>query len=304
MRKRSLLGLALGLAVAVAVAVVGKLPTRADEAKETGKGKRAQAFIEAFDKGEAKTCASFWTEAGDYVDQTGRQYKGRDAIEKLYKKVFSENKGAKLTITVSALRKVTDDVAIEDGTTQVTPADGGLPTVGRFSAVLVKKDGEWYFEHVRETIATPPNHSEHFDDLEWIIGDWVGEGEKGEQDHASYEWDENQNFIVSTFATTLKGIPLVGGTVWIGWDAAEKKIRSWSFYSGGGFGQAEWTRDGDKWSIKTTAQTADGKKVTVTNILTKVDADNATWQRTGLTVDGKELPDGKVMKVKRVKEKE
>lgn len=167
--------------------------------------------------------------------------------------------------------------------------------------MLVKKDGEWYFESVRDAIAHPPSNAEHFEDLDWLIGNWTSGAEKGEGSRSSYTWAENQNFIVSSFATTLNGVPVVGGTQWIAWDAIDKQVRSWSFYSGGGFGEAVWTKDGSKWSIKTTARTADGKKVSATNVLTKVDADNATWQMTKLTVDGNLLPDPAPQRLKRVK---
>jgi uncharacterized protein (TIGR02246 family) len=265
-----------------------------------GKGERAQEFITAFNRGDAKALAGFWVPDGDYVDQVGRQFKGRAAIEKLYEQVFAARKGAKLAITVTSTRQVTSDVAIEDGITEVTPADGGPGTAAQFAAVLVKKDGVWYFESVRESVAQPPSNAEHLEDLEWLIGDWTGEAEKGESAKASYAWAENQNFLVSSFATTLNGIPVVGGTQWIGWDAVEKQIRSWSFYSGGGHGEAVWTKDGGKWSIKVTARTADGKKVSATNLLTKVDDDHAVWQVTKLTVDDQSMPDSQPVKLKRV----
>jgi uncharacterized protein (TIGR02246 family) len=304
-----LLCLALCLAAAAAfdlLVEVGKTPAQRDDpkakaAEPPGKGQRAQEFIAAFNKGDAKAVAGFWTPEGEYVDEVGRQFKGRAAIEKLYEKVFAGRKGAKLTVTVTSARTVSSDVALEDGLTEVTPADGGLPTTARFSAVLVKKDGVWYFESVHEAVAHPPSNAEHFEDLEWLLGDWAGESDKGESATASYAWAENRNFIVSPFATTLNGVPVVGGTQWIGWDAVDKQIRSWSFYSGGGIGEAVWTKEGSTWAIKTTAKTADGKKVSATNVLTKVDADHATWQMTKLTVDGKSMPDPKPVKLKRVK---
>src|SRR5262249_10332296 len=154
-------------------------------------GKRAQAFKEAFDKGDAKAVASFWTADGVFIDETGKRYKGRDAIEKLYEKVFAARKGGKRTLKVNSLRQATPDVVVEEGTTEVS-SENGVPSVGRFSAVLVKKDGEWYFDVVREEEFTPPTKAEHFADLEWIIGDWVGEGEKGQADHVSYSWAENK----------------------------------------------------------------------------------------------------------------
>jgi hypothetical protein len=155
-------------------------------------------------------------------------------------------------------------------------------------------------QSVHETEPKLPSNGEHLNELEWLIGDWTGENEKGESGNATYDWAENNNFIVSTFATTLDGIPVAGGTQWIGWDAVDKQIRSWSFYSGGGFGEGVWTRDGNKWALKTTARTAAGKRVSATNIVTKTDNDHLTWQVTRLTVDGKSLPDLKPLKMKRV----
>lgn len=84
-------GLALGLAVALAVGhlvAAGKMPAQAAEPntrdKEApGKGKRAREFIAAFEKGDAKAVAAFWTDNGDYVDQTGREFKGRAAIQSM-----------------------------------------------------------------------------------------------------------------------------------------------------------------------------------------------------------------------------
>ncbi len=308
-RRIASLALCLGAALAVGQYGTGQQPARVQTAKSgpdvavpdgKGDGKRAKAFIEAFHKGDAKAVAAFWTKDGDYVDQAGKQIKGRAAIEKLYEKVFAANKGAKLAVTVTAARPVGADVLLEDGFTEVIPADGGPSTAARFSAVLVKQDGEWHFESLRESVAHPPSHAEHIVDLEWEIGDRAGDAAKGESGTASYEWAENQNFIVSSFATTLNGTPVVGGTQWIGWDAVDKRIRSWSFYSGGGFGEAAWATDGPKWVTTVTARTADGKRVTATNTLTRTGADALTWQITRLTVDGQVRPDPAPLRLKRV----
>lgn len=309
MKTRRLFGMTLALIMALAISqmvVGGKNSVLEEGAKakpdpEPGKGKRAQEFIAAFNKGDAKATASFWMPDATYVDQTGRETKGRPAIEKLYSKVFSEQKGAMLTVTVTSARLIAPEVALEDGTTEITPADGGPGSVARFSAVLVKKDGEWYFESVRESVARPPTNVEHFGEIEWLIGEWAGENPKGESGTASYSWAENQNFIVSSFATTVNGIPIFGGTQWIGWDAIDKQIKSWSFYSGGGTGQAVWSKSDDKWFLTTEARTADGRKVSGVNVVTKVDNDHAIWQLTKLTVDGEPKPEPPPLKLKRVK---
>ncbi len=307
MRTGRRLSLALGLATILAgggLAALRTMPAGADEPKTEEKAlhkERRAAFLAAYDKGDAKAVAAFWTADATYVDQDGGEHKGRAAIEKMYEKAFADNKGAKLAIHVTSLQQVTPDVVLEDGVTEVTPAGGGFPIAARFSAVLVKKEGEWYLQRVQETEAQPPSNADHLEDIEWLIGEWVGEDEKGESASATYEWAENDNFIESTFATTLDGIPVAGGTQWIGWDAVDKQIRSWSFYSGGGFGEAVWSKDGNTWTLKVAARTAAGKKVTATNLVTKTDDDHMTWQVTKLTVDGKTVPDLTPVKLKRVK---
>jgi uncharacterized protein (TIGR02246 family) len=298
----------LGAVLVLGLMQVGKMAAQQCgpeiKAKEaTGKGRRAKEFIAAFNKGDAKALAGFWTLTGDYTDMAGHKYRGRAALEKLYKKVFATRKGAKLTIIVTSTRQLSPEVILQEGITEVTPADGSPSTAAGFSAVLVNKDGEWYFESVRDSLVQVPSNAKHFEDIEWLIGEWTGE-EKGESARASYAWAENRNFMVSSFATTLNGLPVVGGTQWIAWDAVDKKIRSWSFYSGGGFGHAVWFKDGDTWTLTTTAKSAKGQKISATNLVTMVDNDHMTWQLTKLTVDGKAIPDPKPVKMKRAKPKE
>src|SRR5262245_16141976 len=58
-------------------------PTPAQQPKgdpndQTAIAKKAEAFVEAFHKGDAKAVAAFWVVDGDYTDQAGRHLKGRD----------------------------------------------------------------------------------------------------------------------------------------------------------------------------------------------------------------------------------
>jgi uncharacterized protein (TIGR02246 family) len=300
-------GLGFGLAAVVGLGLFlqaqmapAQQQAAATQGKEgPGQGKRTEAFIAAFNKGDAKAVASFWTPEGVYIDQAGREFKGRAALEKLYESVFVANKGAKLKIHVTSLRSITPDVAIEEGLTEVFPANGDPPSVARFLAVVVKKDDNWYLESVQDTIARPPSNVEHFADLAWLIGDWTGESDKGQSLRISFSWAENQNFMVSSFAITLNGAAVSGGHQWIAWDAADKKIRSWSFFSGGGFGEGIWTQGKGNWTVQTTGKSAEGKTVSFTNVITQVDADHFTWQVSQLHMDGKQLPPGAVVKLKR-----
>ncbi len=270
--------------------------------EEAALQKNAEAFCEAFNKGDAKALAAFFTEDGDMIDQDGRQIKGRKAIEEVYTKLFADTKGAKLYIKITSMRVVRPDLALEDGLTEVVPADGGPPSAARYSVVHVKQDGEWRLESVREATAVPPNNTENLEDLAFLIGDWTEDVDKGGASRASYSWDANQNFIVNTFDLTMKGVSVASGTQFIGWDAAAKKPRAWSFLFNGGFAEGVWTPDGDdKWKIAFVGMTRDGVKVTATNVFTKIDADHFSFQFTDRTKDGKPLPDDKVIKMKRIK---
>jgi uncharacterized protein (TIGR02246 family) len=298
----------LCLAAAILTAGSAIRPALAQPAKggnpegEAALMKRAEAFVEAFHKGDAKTVAAFWTTDGDYTDLTGKRLAGREAIEKSFDAFFGENKGAKLRIEIESLRFVTPEVAIEDGVTAVLAPDGGPPSRAKYTIVHVKKDGEWHIGSVRESVYTPPSNYEHLKGFEGAIGSWAAEANGGgEVARISFDWAENQNFITATFVTTFKNVSIGGATQWIGWDPAAKTVRSWSFHSNGGFGEGTWTRNGKTWTIKTSATLPDGKKATATDVITVVDADTVTFSATDRMHDGKPLPDIKEVKLKRVK---
>jgi uncharacterized protein (TIGR02246 family) len=263
--------------------------------------KNAEDFIEAFHKGDAKAIAAFWTTDGDYTDKSGKHLKGRAAIEKAFQGLFAEHKGLKVRIESDSLRFVTPDVAIEDGTTAVAGADGGPPTRARYVIVHVKKDGKWYLSSVRDSVFVPPTNYEHLSQLEWLIGEWVDEVEGAEVGHMTFTWSENQGFIVNTYSTTAKNLILSSGTQWIGWDPSEKRYRSWTFDSMGGFGEGSWTKDGNKWISKSSAVLQDGRKMTATNVVTRINADTISWQSKDRTLAGKPIPDMKEVKMKRLK---
>jgi uncharacterized protein (TIGR02246 family) len=262
--------------------------------------KNAQAFTEAFEKGDAKAVAAFWAEDGDYVDLNGRRWQGRSAIENAFKDFFKENKGSKLRIDVKSVRFVTPETAIEDGITSVIPADGMPPDQTRYSNVHVKKDGQWVLLSVREAPYTPSGNYEHLRALDWAIGEWVDEGEGPEIDHVTFEWAPENNFLVSTQDVTVKDTLVARSTEWIGWDAASSQVRSWSFVADGAIGQAVWSADGDQWIIKMNAILPNGKKLAATNVITRDGPDAITWQSKDRTLDGKALPDVKEIKMKRV----
>ena len=300
MKRTSLTRSMLPLALACALGSGSSLVRAADsDLQEAAITKTAEAFVEAFQKGDAKAVAAFWTPDGDYVDPTGRVLNGRPAIEKDFADLFAQNKGLKLRIEVASLKFPTPDTAVEDGTTAVLAPDGTAPSRARYSNFFVKKDGQWLLASVREAPYVAPSNYENLRGLEWVIGEWVDENPGGELARVSFSWAPDQNFIVSTRTVETKEGVLDRGTQWIGWDPVTKQIRSWNFEADGGFGEGAWTRDGDKWIIKTTSVLADGSKVTATNIVSPLNADSISLQSKEQTVDGKALPDTNETKMKR-----
>jgi uncharacterized protein (TIGR02246 family) len=302
MRNRIVLLLAVPAAVFVGWALPGPAQDRQGSPEGSAEiAKNAEAFIEAFHKGDAKALAGFWTPDGEYTDQSGRVLKGRQAIEHAFQSLFTDAKDLKLRIDSDSLRFVTPDVAIEKGTTTVLPPGGAPPSRAHFTIVHVKKDGQWLLDSVRDTPFVPPANYEKLRGLEWAIGEWIGNTDTGEAERLSFDWTENQNFIVSSFTTTAKNVSVGDATVWIGWDPAGKMIRAWLFDSTGGFGDGSWSQEGNKWSLKISNILQDGKKASATYILTPVDGDNLTLQAKERSLDGKAIPDGKEVKLKRVK---
>jgi uncharacterized protein (TIGR02246 family) len=291
--------LGLGLLLApVAWTGGGKIPS-ADEMAIQAK---AKDLIAAFNKGDAKAVASFWTENGDYMDEGGRRVQGRLAIEAYFQKLFAAGKGAELRVHKTGFRLVRPDLAIGDGVMEVIPPGGGPSTSARYTTIQVKQDGQWFIESVREAVVTPPTQAEKLSDVAWLIGAWAPEeGAKGPSATLAFSWAENNNFIVCHFTTTVKDVPVAGGTQWIAWDAAAKSIRAWVFDSTGSISEASWARDGNRLVSKTTTTLPDGKKATSSNIVTRIDDSHLTWQSTQRSVDGQSQPDSEPIKLKRVR---
>src|SRR5262249_44111462 len=91
------------------------------------------------------------------------------------------------------------------------------------------------------------------------------------------------------------------GTQVIGVDPRSGVVHSWAFEADGGFGEADWHRDGDHWVLDATGILSDGGVLKQTNILRRVDDDKFTWQSVNRTLDDSEIADLPPTKVTRVK---
>jgi hypothetical protein len=134
------------------------------------------------------------------------------------------------------------------------------------------------------------SHYEQLKKLEWLIGDWVDKSEDSTVE-MSCRWTKNRNFISRSFAASLGDQIELEGTQVIGWDPAERVIRSWLFDSDGGFGVGVWMPEEDgSWKIRMLQVLPDGRKASCVNDLVYVDENTFQWTATAREVGGELLP--------------
>jgi uncharacterized protein (TIGR02246 family) len=247
---------------------------------------RAEAYVAAYNEHDSAALAGLWAEDAVYINRdTGEPIEGRAAIRQMFENLFSSGEASRLSVSIQSIRLITPEVAVEDGTAEITPA-GGEPTTSTYTAIHVKKDGLWYLNSVRETdMPSPPQEPGGLDQLAWLIGEWVDEAE-GATVHTSWQWAKNARFLTSNFSVSVDGRVEIEGTQVIGWDPVAAHIRSWLFDSEGGFGEGVWRRVGDEWIVETSTTLSDGSQGSATNVYRPVDENTFIWKSVDRQIDG------------------
>ena len=258
-------------------------------ADEAAIRRAVESYVAAFNRGDAKAVAGHWSDEGAYVSPSGQRIQGREAIEKEFEDYFSESTGQRIEVGTPTVRFLSPTVAVEEGTARVSRR-GETPAETSYLAIHVKQDGGWKLDSVRETVlAATPSHYQHLKELEWMIGEWVDRDESSTVDTVC-QWTKNKSFITRSFAVSIKDRIEIEGTQVIGWDPSAKAIRSWMFDSEGGFGEALWSKKGNRWIIKASRTLGGGEKASAVNFVTYVDRDTFRWQSIGREIDGELLP--------------
>jgi uncharacterized protein (TIGR02246 family) len=250
------------------------------------------AYLEAFNAKDAAALAQHWSENGVYVRPAdGERLVGRKAIEKEFQTTFATQPEAVLTVKVDTIRFITSDVAIEDGTAEVTFLPDTPPSRTGYSAVHIKRDGQWQVDSIRETELPSREESAggRLHELAWLVGDWVDRSDEATVE-TSVVWTKNKTFLSYTFKISAGNVDELEGTQVVGYDPVAKNIRSWMFDSDAGFGEGVWSREDNRWLVKFRQTLADGRMASSTNVYTLVDANTFTWQAVDREVDGEPLP--------------
>jgi uncharacterized protein (TIGR02246 family) len=288
--------------ISAALAAASHAETTAENSPEkTAVMAMDRAFEAAYAKADAKTVADFFTEDAHYTSDDGRTFDGRAAIEDNIRAAFAKNTGAKLAIALDSVRLLAPDVLLERGSTTLTTKDGEI-NGALYTAIYVKKDGKWKISQLVETPQPDLTAHDRLSDLGWLVGDW----EDTDKDdnltvRSQYSWARGGNFLTRN-VTVKRGVETtLEGWQIIGWDPLEGCIRSWTFDDEGGFSDARWTREGDRWLQRETGVTPDGNRTSADNTFSKLSNDRFTWESNNRTLDGLPQPSISRIEINRVK---
>ncbi len=254
------------------------------------------SFAKTFESRDAKKVAAYWTAEGEHQTTHGATVRGREALEKAFSEYFAVTPEVQAELQPSALRFISKDSAIEVGQVTVRHGATEAPTHANYTAFLVREDDRWRLAILSET----PSRAESISDLSWLIGEWKSTGTGGADIRTSYAWDANKKFIHVQFSIK-EGERTLSGKQVIGIDPATGSLHSWTFEASGGIGEADWSRDGDHWVLDAAGTLPDGRTLTESNILRRVNDDTFTWQSTNRLFDDHEVADLAPVKVTRIK---
>jgi uncharacterized protein (TIGR02246 family) len=257
---------------------------------ETAIRKAIESYVAAYNSGDAPAVASHWSRDGSYRTQTGEYAKGPDKIKAALEKFFADNKGVQLKAAVF-------DVQLESGNRAIVKGFAVVSRPGEendevlFTATNVKENGKWkLFKVEEEETSVPLDTIAQLGELEWLIGDWVDQDEDSSVE-TTFRWAKDYAFITGTFRVRVGDRVDLEGSQMIGWDPVAKKIRSWIFDNKAGFGEGEWSKSGNTWTVNVKSVLGTGQKASSINIYTYLDPNSFGWQSIGREVQGELLPD-------------
>ena len=105
--------------------------------------KETEEFLIAWNKGDAKAAAAFYTEDGCRVGAFGDRQGNRAEIEKAYEQLMhTAMPGAKAQQQRGEVRMLSDDLAVWHGGLEITLPDG-MVMKGHLVQVMKKVNGRW-----------------------------------------------------------------------------------------------------------------------------------------------------------------
>jgi uncharacterized protein (TIGR02246 family) len=254
-------------------------------------------FAAAFNKGDARTIAAQWTDAGELFDAEGTPLIGRAAIEQAYADFFKANPRARIEVMVGSIRFPAADLAVEEGMLRQSGMANELPATTFYSATHVRTGGKWQTAVSREWGAG----QDRLEDLAWLIGKWSG-GAKDKEVTMTVAREDQMPYLRVRLTRQENGKSVPAGSIQIGLEPQSGVIRSWHYDETGAVGQANWYRDGTRWAMDASGALADGSATTAVNLISRQGPDEFTWQSIDRQINDTDLPNTTPILFTRVRE--
>lgn len=239
----------------------------------------AALYIKAFEARDAEAISSLFTEDAEYVDAEGVVFHGRSTIENELAISFEVSPPGQLSLLLTSIRPIADQVIVEEGVSVFTVKEEGddEATTSRvpYTATHVRQvDGSWKIASVRELSQAEMSPHDQLQALSWLLGAWH-EDVDGMIISTEWKWAENNNFLVGEFEIRRSIGRTLTGTHRIGWDAERRQFRSWIFESNGAAFDGWWRANEDgSWSLDTSGVDAQGVRRSSSTTYAR-DGDNA-----------------------------
>lgn len=279
--------------VAMSLMAVATCAAESDVDRDTAAVRAAgKKYVAALRRGDSEAMRKMWTREGDYIDASGQSYSIRKLLSQ-DEKSSAKGDAAEVKSKDSTIRFITPDVAIEDGTTGERASSNGESISGRFTAVWVKRDGDWLLDSLRESEVVAPAAKDRLQELEWLVGEWIGKTDDGVILVSSHFKDDGR-YIVREFIDRGNDHATATATQRIGWDAETGKIKCWTFDSQGGVGEGTWQRDGNRWVVEMADVLSNGEKTTVSAVYIPSGDGRFVWESGGAKLEGESVPPRRV----------
>ena len=126
--------------------------------------------------------------------------------------------------------------------------------------------------------------------LQWLVGNWADDTDDGRVEF-QFELVGDGGFLKSAFSfSDQDGNVALNGVQVIGKDPETQSLRSWTFDSQGGRGEAEWTYVDGRWLSRSSFTLVDGSTASAINVYTKIDDDSYEWKSVSREVNGELQP--------------
>jgi hypothetical protein len=203
----------------------------------------------------------------------------------------------KLDAQSSGVLIETPTTAIVQGSTTLKATDVADES-SYFVLTMSKGDTGWTITSIIEQspdATLQSTASEAIESLGWLVGTW--QDSSPEKLQSEIEFLPGRQFLRRTI--TESASKQILGIEIIGYDPMLNRVRSWTYFSDGTFGDGYWIGEDDHWRLKLTQTLPDGRGASGTYILRPESNDMMTVKVVSREINGEPMPSGVEINMRR-----